>query len=106
MTLVNSLWTLYHPACALIVQTYVIKPRKCQNNIKKCVQYPFAMFFLQFENLKGCFVCICLFYFVFLFQALRSDSAPNGQALGETRKQLKEETLLRLVRFVLFYSSV
>uniref|UniRef100_A0A671UGL4 RUN and FYVE domain containing 3 n=1 Tax=Sparus aurata TaxID=8175 RepID=A0A671UGL4_SPAAU len=29
-------------------------------------------------------------------KALRSDSAPNGQALGETRKQLKEETLLRL----------
>ncbi|XP_032373039.1 protein RUFY3 isoform X3 [Etheostoma spectabile] len=26
----------------------------------------------------------------------RSDSAANGQALGETRKQLKEETLLRL----------
>ncbi|XP_034727408.1 protein RUFY3 isoform X4 [Etheostoma cragini] len=26
----------------------------------------------------------------------RSDSAVNGQALGETRKQLKEETLLRL----------
>lgn len=32
-------------------------------------------------------------------QALRSDSAADGQALGETRKQLKEETLLRLVRF-------
>ncbi|XP_053181746.1 protein RUFY3 [Scomber japonicus] len=29
-------------------------------------------------------------------KALRSDSAPDGQALGETRKQLKEETLLRL----------
>uniref|UniRef100_A0A7N6FLV1 RUN domain-containing protein n=1 Tax=Anabas testudineus TaxID=64144 RepID=A0A7N6FLV1_ANATE len=28
--------------------------------------------------------------------ALRSDSAADGQALGETRKQLKEETLLRL----------
>ncbi|XP_031612422.1 protein RUFY3 isoform X3 [Oreochromis aureus] len=29
-------------------------------------------------------------------KALRSDSAADGQALGETRKQLKEETLLRL----------
>ncbi|XP_042343679.1 protein RUFY3 [Plectropomus leopardus] len=29
-------------------------------------------------------------------KASRSDSAPDGQALGETRKQLKEETLLRL----------
>ncbi|KAM9360093.1 protein RUFY3 isoform 1-T1 [Symphorus nematophorus] len=29
-------------------------------------------------------------------KALRSDSAPDGQVLGETRKQLKEETLLRL----------
>nr|XP_046241924.1 protein RUFY3 isoform X2 [Scatophagus argus] len=29
-------------------------------------------------------------------KALRSDSTPDGQALGETRKQLKEETLLRL----------
>ncbi|XP_053275953.1 protein RUFY3 isoform X2 [Pleuronectes platessa] len=29
-------------------------------------------------------------------KALRSDSAPDGQALGETRKQLKEETVLRL----------
>ncbi|TWW60157.1 Protein RUFY3 [Takifugu flavidus] len=28
--------------------------------------------------------------------AVRSDSASDGQALGETRKQLKEETLLRL----------
>lgn len=33
------------------------------------------------------------------FQALRSDSAADGQSLGETRKQLKEETLLRLVGF-------
>uniref|UniRef100_A0A667XEP4 RUN and FYVE domain containing 3 n=1 Tax=Myripristis murdjan TaxID=586833 RepID=A0A667XEP4_9TELE len=31
-----------------------------------------------------------------IFSALRSDSAADGQALGETRKQLKEETLLRL----------
>ncbi|XP_029295632.1 protein RUFY3 isoform X2 [Cottoperca gobio] len=29
-------------------------------------------------------------------KASRSDSAPDGQVLGETRKQLKEETLLRL----------
>ncbi|XP_067378675.1 protein RUFY3 isoform X2 [Channa argus] len=29
-------------------------------------------------------------------KALKSDSASDGQALGETRKQLKEETLLRL----------
>nr|XP_019960361.1 PREDICTED: protein RUFY3 isoform X1 [Paralichthys olivaceus] len=29
-------------------------------------------------------------------KALRSDSAADGQALGETRKQLKEETVLRL----------
>uniref|UniRef100_A0A674MQ68 RUN and FYVE domain containing 3 n=1 Tax=Takifugu rubripes TaxID=31033 RepID=A0A674MQ68_TAKRU len=29
-------------------------------------------------------------------KAVRSDSASDGQALGETRKQLKEETLLRL----------
>ncbi|KAM4577640.1 protein RUFY3 isoform 2-T2 [Odontesthes bonariensis] len=29
-------------------------------------------------------------------KALRSDSAAEGQVLGETRKQLKEETLLRL----------
>ncbi|XP_068613312.1 protein RUFY3-like [Brachionichthys hirsutus] len=29
-------------------------------------------------------------------KAIRSDSAPDGQVLGETRKQLKEETLLRL----------
>ncbi|XP_030579338.1 protein RUFY3 isoform X2 [Archocentrus centrarchus] len=29
-------------------------------------------------------------------KALRSDSAADGHALGETRKQLKEETLLRL----------
>ncbi|KAM3867616.1 protein RUFY3 [Diretmus argenteus] len=29
-------------------------------------------------------------------KALRSDSAADGQVLGETRKQLKEETLLRL----------
>ncbi|KAM6944933.1 protein RUFY3 isoform 3-T3 [Lycodopsis pacificus] len=29
-------------------------------------------------------------------KATRSDSAPDGQVLGETRKQLKEETLLRL----------
>ncbi|XP_026176864.1 protein RUFY3 isoform X2 [Mastacembelus armatus] len=29
-------------------------------------------------------------------KAVRSDSAADGQALGETRKQLKEETLLRL----------
>ncbi|XP_070689462.1 protein RUFY3 [Pempheris klunzingeri] len=29
-------------------------------------------------------------------KALRSDSAADGQSLGETRKQLKEETLLRL----------
>ncbi|KAI4821239.1 hypothetical protein KUCAC02_029181 [Chaenocephalus aceratus] len=29
-------------------------------------------------------------------KAPRSDSAPDGQVLGETRKQLKEETLLRL----------
>ncbi|XP_068166392.1 protein RUFY3 isoform X2 [Antennarius striatus] len=29
-------------------------------------------------------------------KAIRSDSALDGQALGETRKQLKEETLLRL----------
>ncbi|XP_060928127.1 protein RUFY3 [Limanda limanda] len=29
-------------------------------------------------------------------KALRNDSAPDGQALGETRKQLKEETVLRL----------
>ncbi|CAM9150508.1 unnamed protein product [Lampetra planeri] len=29
-------------------------------------------------------------------KALRSDSAADGQTLGETRKQLKEETLLRL----------
>lgn len=37
--------------------------------------------------------------FTWLIQALRSDSAADGQALGETRKQLKEETLLRLVSF-------
>lgn len=29
-------------------------------------------------------------------KASRSESAPDGQAMGETRKQLKEETLLRL----------
>lgn len=41
-----------------------------------------------------------LCYLIILFlQAIRSDSASDGQALGETRKQLKEETLLRLVRF-------
>lgn len=39
---------------------------------------------------------------VWLIQALRSDSAADGQALGETRKQLKEETLLRLVSFRLW----
>lgn len=41
---------------------------------------------------------LCYFIIIFL-QAVRSDSASDGQALGETRKQLKEETLLRLVRF-------
>ena len=42
----------------------------------------------------------CLSPFL-LLQALRSDAAvpvaTDGQSLGETRKQLKEETLLRLV---------
>lgn len=45
------------------------------------------------RGLKPCYLTI-----IFL-QAVRSDSASDGQALGETRKQLKEETLLRLVRF-------
>ena len=43
----------------------------------------------------------CLSPFRLLLQALRSDAAvpvaTDGQSLGETRKQLKEETLLRLV---------
>lgn len=48
-------------------------------------------------------VCSCFFSVVFdflfhLFQASRSE-APSDGALGESRKQLKEETLLRLVRF-------
>lgn len=44
--------------------------------------------------------CCFLSYYIrsCCLQALRSDSAADGQALGETRKQLKEETLLRLVR--------
>lgn len=41
----------------------------------------------------------CVIWMLLPFQAVRSDSASDGQALGETRKQLKEETLLRLVRF-------
>lgn len=40
------------------------------------------------------------------FQAVRSDSASDGQALGETRKQLKEETLLRLVCFRPFSARI
>lgn len=40
------------------------------------------------------FMCYSIIIFL---QAVRSDSASDGQALGETRKQLKEETLLRLV---------
>lgn len=46
------------------------------------------------------FECRCL------SQAVRSDSASDGQVLGETRKQLKEETLLRLVRFGPFFSPL
>lgn len=34
---------------------------------------------------------------MFLLKAPRADGTANGQVLGETRKQLKEETQLRLV---------
>lgn len=50
------------------------------------------------------FQSYCVFWML-LSQAVRSDSASDGQALGETRKQLKEETLLRLVRFRPLFSA-
>lgn len=57
----------------------------------------FSSYFLPFYSF--CVVSVVFtFLLIFFFQASRSE-APSDGALGETRKQLKEETLLRLVRF-------